>query len=386
MRNIISLCEYILAKIESALSSFAAFLNTANNVSLSFKNINVYFLFVLLFTITQSASAQDVSNEAIMASFYLDNDILTGNQNDRDYTGGLAFTFSGADAAKHPFSLDSSLDWANKISSVDSVLSSSFKFNAQTLHSCELGLVTFTPKLLTAEEPIFDDRPYASLLYLSNTQIHFNNDKSKTMITSLSFGFLGLSLAGDIQNGIHRAVGSEVANGWHNQISNGGEPTFKYSVALQTHYDTDNDFLQLTTLSGLSIGYITEATFGVSLRTGIIKTPPWTFNVYNGNYGEKAMVTTPTTNGLNEFFLVAGANVKARAYNSLLQGQFRESSVSYSDNEIEHLIYESWLGLGCEFQSGVRISYLLRHQSSELKVGLGNRSFTYGELIVSYKF
>ncbi len=32
------------------------------------------------------------------------------------------------------------------------------------------------------------------------------------------------------------------------------------------------------------------------------------------------------------------------------------------------------------------IATLIRHQSSELKTGLANRSFTYGELVASYKF
>lgn len=198
-------------------------------------------------------------------------------------------------------------------------------------------------------------------------------------------GFLGLSVAADVQNAIHDMTGSDEAQGWRHQVSAGGEPTFKYSMTLQHHFDTRRDNLQITSAAGFSLGYLTEGILGISLRTGLIRTPAWSFNVPNSNYGAKANVVVPTSSSLTELYLIAGANLKLRAYNAFLQGQFRDSDLTYSSSQTEPLVYEGWLGLSCEFTSGFRLSYLLRHQSSELKESLADRSFTYAEFLVSYK-
>jgi hypothetical protein len=139
-------------------------------------------------------------------------------------------------------------------------------------------------------------------------------------------------------------------------------------------------------MAGFSVGYVTEGILGISVRTGILRTPWWSFNVHNSNYGEKSNISVPISKSLDEVFLVAGANVKLRAYNVFLQGQFRNSAVTYSSREVEPLVYETWLGVGCEFSSGIRLAYLVRQQTSELKTGTANRGFTYGELIAGYKF
>lgn len=331
-------------------------------------------------------AGQYLEKEPVTMSLYIDNDLFTGNNKDEDYTGGFALTFSGEDASRHPFSIDKPLAWINNVARVHNLLGLDDAGISRTLHSCEIGIAAFTPTEKTSEDPIADDRPYSSLIYLSNTQQSISADSKNAVITSLSIGMLGLPIAGDIQNGIHSAIGSDRAKGWDNQISDGGEPTLKYSMVFQQYLDTSSENIQVTTSTGLSFGYLTEGTVGISLRTGIINTPRWSFNVPNSNYGEKSNITLPTSRSLNEVYFVAGANMKLRVYSAFLQGQFRDSSVSYSSSEIEHLVYEGWLGLGCEFNSGIRLNYLVRHQSSELKTGLADRDFTYGEFVASYKF
>lgn len=326
------------------------------------------------------------SGDPVMMSIYVDNDLFTGTSKDEDYTGGFAFTYSGSSAAKHPFSIDKPLGKINQLTGVHELMGIAYDDGNNSLHSCEAGLAVFTPTEILNKKPILNDRPYSSLIYISNTQQTLSQDKQSSLITSLSLGVLGLSVAGEIQNGIHTIIGSDEAEGWDNQISNGGELTFKYSATLQQYIDTGNENYQVTTSLGMSLGYITEAAAGINLRAGIVRTPRWSFNVNNSNYGEKTNVTTPATRHLDEFYFIAGANLKARAYNALLQGQFRNSKVEYSSDEIENLIYEGWVGLGCEFSSGLRLSYLFRHQSSELKTGLADRSFSYAELVASYKF
>ncbi len=346
-------------------------------------------LILMVFPLVNSPIGQAdeyLEKEPVTMSLYVDNDLFTGNNKDEDYTGGFALTFSGEDASRHPFSIDKPLGWINNVARVHDLLGLNDADISQTLHSCEIGVAAFTPTEKTDKDPIADDRPYSSLIYLSNTQQSISADSKAALITSLSIGIMGLSIAGDIQNGIHSVIGSDRAEGWNNQISDGGEPTVKYSMAFQQYLDTSSENIQVTTSTGLSLGYLTEGTAGISLRTGIINTPRWSFNVPNSNYGEKSNITLPTSRSLNEVYFIAGANIKLRVYNAFLQGQFRDSSVSYSSSEIKNLVYEGWIGFGCEFSSGIRLNYLVRHQSSELKTGLADRDFTYGELVTSYKF
>lgn len=315
-------------------------------------------------------------------SIYFDNDLFTGDDKDEDYTAGIAVAFSGAAAATHPFSINTGLSFVNYTFGIAHL----FEQADLTLHAYEIGLALFTPEDLEIKTPIKNDRPYASLLYISNTQQNLYLQDRKSWITTLSVGVLGLSGVSSLQNSIHIAVHTEIAEGWDNQISDGGELTFKYSIAQQHYHRVDSEHLQFTTASGVSIGYITEAFYGASFRVGALRTPWWNFNVYTSNYGEKANIALPASRFLDEIYFIAGANVKARAYNAFLQGQLRESKVTYSRRDIEPVVYEGWIGIGCEVSSGLRISYIVRIQSSEVKTGLSNDNFNYGELNASYQF
>lgn len=325
--------------------------------------------------------AADQPADAVSIALYFDNDAFTGRNQDKDYTGGLALAFSGAAVASHPLSLDPALGWLDRRSGWAAAESSDVE-----LSSLEIGIAAFTPSEIGLAAPIHDDRPYAGLVYLSNTRQSIDFAARSSIRSSLSVGVLGLSVLGQLQNEVHELIGANEAQGWENQIANGGEATFRYAVTWQNHLATERRAVQATTAAGFSLGYLTEALLGASIRTGKLRTPWWSFNVHNSNYGEKSNISVPISKMLDELFLVAGANVKLRAYNAFLQGQFRHSPVRYSSSDLEPLVYEAWLGVGGEFSSGLQLSYLVRRQTSELKSGQANRSFTYGELIASYKF
>ena len=66
-----------------------------------------------------------------------------------------------------------------------------------------------------------------------------------------------------------------------------------------------------------------------------------------------------------------------------LQGQFRDSTHTYSHDELRPLIAEAWAGYTFAFKSGYRVSYVLRGQSSEIKQGDGDRNIIWGGLVIS---
>lgn len=319
-------------------------------------------------------------------AFYIDNDLFALSSRDRDYTGGLSLTLSGRDAATHPFSLDGVLGALNHILPIS-------PRSDEQLHSFEVGVNAFTPAQTDVNAAQHDDRPYASLLYIANSRQQLDHRNRSSLITTLTVGALGLNIGGAIQNGIHSLVGSDSAQGWDNQISDGGELTFRYSVAYQksawSRYHGGMNNVEIKTAMRGSVGYLTGATAGISGRWGRIISPWWSFNPQLSDYAEKSapsLATAGNSRHHRELYFWAGANLHLRRYNALLQGQFRDSAVIYSSDQLQHLLLESWVGITKTFGNGFRVSYLIRHQSSELKVGNGDRAITWGGLIVGKAF
>jgi hypothetical protein len=338
---------------------------------------------ILLTALAGAARADEAdraTKDSVAIDFYFENDSFSGGK-DKDYTGGLALSFVGAAAATHAFSIDGGRHWIERGLGLEPRASVDIE-----LRSFEFGMLAFTPADIGASGPISDDRPYASLIYVSNGRQTIDFAGRTSLITGLSVGVLGLSEVGRWQNGVHELTSSDRANGWKHQVSDGGEPTFRFSASWQRYADTGSPVAQATTMAGVSVGYVTEAMLGASIRVGDLRTPWWSFNVHNGNYGEKTNIGVPTSRAVSEVFGLAGASVRLRAYNAFLQGQFRHSVVRYAASDVEPVVYEAWLGAGCELESGIRLAYLMRRNSSELKRGAANRGFTYGELIASYKF
>ena len=318
-------------------------------------------------------------------AFYFDNDLLSPGSRDRDYTGGFSLTLSGANAKKYPLSVDPLLNKINNWFGWDRSI-------GIQLHSMEVGANAFTPENISSEAALQNDRPYASLVYLSNSQQHVEPGNKRSLMTTLTIGVLGLDIVDNFQNSLHDAFGSDSANGWGNQISKGGEPTFRYSVSSQklrsaSLKKSGASHEVHTALKG-SIGYLTNLSWGVSGRWGKIHTPWWTFNPQFNEYVEKS---TPLSLGKGsrtdkELYFWAGANVHFRLYNALLQGQFRDSTVTYNYDDLRPVVAEGWLGVTKELGDGYRFSYVLRGQTEEINNGPASRSSVWGGVIFSRAF
>jgi hypothetical protein len=132
-----------------------------------------------------------------------------------------------------------------------------------------------------------------------------------------------------------------------------------------------------------SAGYLTEATYGVAVRFGQFSTPWWSYNPQIAEYAEKSIPVVASEGGGPERYIWGGINVRARAYNAFLQGQFRNSDVSFGANELNHVLVEGWLGYTFASGSGWRISYVMRAQSPEVSTGLAHRTQTWGGIVIS---
>jgi hypothetical protein len=308
-----------------------------------------------------SSAATQAQQQA--ASIQIDNDLFSGQQRDRDYSFGIALAFS----TPQTNSLLSAVDSLRK--NLDELLPRSSAHGSPVLRSTQLGLIAMTPTNLTMSEAQPGDRPYANLMFLTTAQIEVPDRPNRAHYSSLTLGMLGLEIGESLQKGVHRIFGAQEPQGWDHQVSDGGEPTLRFVRAEQWLLGSDdspgtNDRETKLTLSG-SVGFLTEASAAVSMRFGRIRSPWWTFNPELADY-ISAPLAQPvvTTTNRDEIYAFFGTRLKARAYNALLQGQFRSSDVRVASSDIARFQVEAWAGIASTW-SHWRLSYTLRVASSE---------------------
>jgi hypothetical protein len=186
-------------------------------------------------------------------------------------------------------------------------------------------------------------------------------------------GVLGLHVSESLHGAVHRAVGSEAPQGYDHQTSAGGEPTARYMIARHNlaYADPTGHADVKTNVEG-SVGFLTETSAAVSLRIGRLDTPWWSFAPELADY--IAAPTPAESLGVQrEAYFFAGARVKARVYNALLQGQVRHSDVRYSFDEIEPIVAEGWIGVMTQLFPNTEVSYALYYQTAELRSGKAAR-------------
>ena len=320
-------------------------------------------------------------------SLAIDNDLFAPAQNDRDYTGGLGITVSGAQTADYWWSLDPLLGVVDHLL----LARAADRSDMRVQHAVQVGLLSFTPQDLGTAEVNFEDRPYASLLFVTAARQHVAPDARSVRYSDLTLGILGLSFTSNLHDAIHKAAGSDTPRGYGHQISSGGEPTARYAIGGSTlrgqRLSLGSGLLETKTTWELSAGYLTEASYAVSTRLGAINSPWWTFNPERVDYiARPSPVAHGRGSGLTELYVWAGAKLRLRAYNAFLQGQFRDSDHLFAPDEINHVIGEVWFGVTNQFLGGTQMSYAVRYQTAEIRDGLGRRDPVWAGVTISHSF
>ncbi len=326
------------------------------------------------------AFAGEYGNESYNSGWQIniDNDLLTGQSSDRDYTGGTAVTLSGKRVQQYPLSIDG---WRAGIEGLINFPQLYQLSDFMAFHSQQYGIALFTPDDIDSVNPVYDDRPYASLLFMSNTEFTVVPENNRAYVSILTIGVLGLGLAEGVQRRLHSVTDSTVPSGWQNQVSDGGEPTAMFTYGVQNKlYASDSQQLKLEYEGNL--GYITDANIGFSWRWGRINSPWWTFNPYQAKYMQQSMPLFSGDSAKPEFYLWAGGRLNLRIYNALLQGQFRHSEVTVSSADMQRLIAEYWFGLTSKFVEKFTASIFLRGHTDEFN-GQNARSAAWVGLVFS---
>lgn len=328
-------------------------------------------------TVSSAEDSRDIGGMRIQ----VDNDLFAGGgERDRDYTGGMAITISGQEARDGFASLDPVLGKIDGWLVPESA-------RGEVHPARQFGLMAFTPADIEAAEPLHADRPYASLLFLANGRVSVDADGRNAWSSNLTVGVLGLALSGRLHSEVHKLTGSDQPRGYHNQISAGGEPTARYTLARH-HLLVANPSGTLdvkTTLQG-SVGYLTEASASVSMRVGRFDSPWWGFAPELTDYIGAPLPVAGRLHGRPEVYFFTGARVKVRAYNAFLQGQFRDSLVEYSAAQLEPAMLELWAGFVTQLFEQTQLSYTVNYQTAEIRHGAASRDSLWGAVQLTHSF
>ena len=329
-------------------------------------------------------SAPELYNTGLIVN--LDNDGFVLNTDDADYTGGVGITFAGRRVTEFRFSLHPALQGINRLLRVSRLQETDTRVHR---HAMQIGLIAFTPDDLAADEPVSDERPYASLLFWSNAHLSVRGSGNVAYRSTLTLGILGLGIAEAFQDSVHDVTGSEQANGYDNQISDGGEFTLRYAVSrhslLFSDYSDTGRKHEVTFGTEAGVGYLTESSAAISARWGRISTPWWSFAPDLTDYLARPIMA-PSGFNADELYFWGGIKLRARLYNSFLQGQFRDSEVTFSSGELNHLIGEAWLGFTATLNKKYTLSYSMRYQTKEIKNGSGASDIKWGSLTLTRSF
>ncbi|MBC7776331.1 MAG: lipid A deacylase LpxR family protein [Phycisphaerae bacterium] len=306
----------------------------------------------------QSGTAADSIFKTTGFYFYTDQDFFVDKYNeDRNYTMGVNLGIFGPVADQNFLGMPWLRKKVDKFSGVDQHHCANNQFNFPGFSVFVSG---FTPLNLDTLNPIIGDRPYASLVCLSSSYVSANRLMGWAVLSELNVGMLGLQLAPDFQIKVHEEhwLGSTrpTPRGWHNQISNGGEPTLMYRIGyrkrlLEQFWKVEKwpnaKRFQLIGTAETMLGYYTNASVGVEAKLGFFSNNFWEMASGTSLGGNQQGQGQPKIKSpFVEAYLYAAFRQRVVGYNALLQGQFRRTAYRMGASDIERLVGEYDLGIG----------------------------------------
>ncbi len=347
-------------------------------------------LFLVLCTGIVPAHAQDVTNQRVSFGLYVDQDYFVNTldlNEDRNYTMGGGIVISTPGLYKNPaaWPLKGLLSLFNKgdyfdPESLDPIYDPAHIFSP-TLVIVGSG---FTADSMRAAEPLFDDRPYASIFGYSMQFGRLDKEKLMFRSVSLTLGALGLNVSKEFQTWVHvNAFGGTdtkdpvIPKGWHNQISQGGEPTLLFHHRTRKLYmqkrigQKDGWAFEASGTLDWFLGYYTMATAYPSVRLGRVLKYNWVHDQQALAAIDKDPVPLGGAGRGGEIYLYGSAKPILMGYNALLNGQFRSSVHTFSFSEINHVLFEWSYGIG------FFIPFKKEHRGIRGNVGAAGRSSEY---------
>lgn len=315
------------------------------------------------------------SKEVFGCNIYYENDHtfsylgLKKWNRDQNYTTGLAKGFTGN-------WIDRAYLTAPHDRFMHKVFEPKLGLPSNTLSLMRFSLSYFTPLDIDSVDVIANDRPYASLLALevSKSYIYLKGNHPYSLTFQLGIGFLGLPIAKMMQSAMHADLlrkdtsARPVPLGWHNQISNGFEPTALVTLerteracfARIKKDDPERGWFDLKYSLKGSFGWYIAARAGSSIRIGYIKSRnSLKTHTPSENVSRFLPQDSVQRRSLNERqkcldiegYLLGGVDVSLIAYNALVHGQFRHTAY--------RLPYKNFVPGVLQMYGGAALSFLI---------------------------
>jgi hypothetical protein len=275
---------------------------------------------MLLFAFNAYASVESFS-------VTVDNDGPLGN--DKDYTNGVQFEFSGSftdfnDNRVGPY----------PIAMLDNSPENDYKWRLV------VGQKIWTPTYISEPNPSPNERPYAGLLF---TQMDMASiSKTKTHSLGLMLGITGpKSFAEEAQTFVHKITGSDTPNGWGNQIEEAlvANAIYDGNYRIYASKETDGNSHEFSVPVHIQIGnFRSEISAGTLWR--------WGQNL-EGSFGsietknEMSFKPYMVNSKAKGAFLFTGAETRYRFNDITIEGDRPDSTYQAS---IEHLQMSAVLG------------------------------------------
>lgn len=314
-------------------------------------------------------------------SVSIDNDAFTGATEDRDYTAGFSAAIAGSAARRLAGANYRALEWLDRRSGAARLHRSSRASSQQD--GVQLALLMFTPDDIASSDLIPTDRPYANVLFLEHSHYGLDADRHVMHESTFAVGVIGSRLVERSQKKLHEIIGDNEPRGYRHQISAGGELTARYSYARHARIVAAGERRRHDAhyTLGASAGYLTEAVAGVGLRWGALGSPWWT-GMHSGSFGIGGAASRFDGHNGKDAYLWADVTLRARFYNALLQGQFRNSALTYPSADLERFVLEAGVGVTKDF-GAVQLTYALRSQTPELERGPASRRMVWAGITIS---
>lgn len=245
-----------------------------------------------------------------------------------------------------------------------------------------VGQHMYTPKRITVSEPQPFDRPWAAWLYVGGVAQSVSGDRLQTV--EFDLGMIGPAALGkEVQTAWHELVGADRPAGWRNQLKNEPGLMLTYLEKWRFGYTTG---VEIVPHFGGSIGNVmTLARAGGIVRAGrnMSGFGPDTIEPGGAMLQRARLKDFHSHDGRREWYLFAGVDARAVAYNVFLDGNMFRSSPSV---DRRNFVYDLKAGFSIRLPPA-RISLTQVWRSEEFTTpigGGGNQRFQ--SLNLSWEF
>lgn len=261
-----------------------------------------------------------------------------------------------------------------------------FIHKSKEAHFVSMGISQqmYTPKDIESSKLIVDDRPYAGWLYLEFGL--YQSTKAQLDSLTLQFGIIGENSGAEfVQRKVHELIGSQVPNGWNNQLNNelGVNLIYqhKWRFVPEPVFTIESNIVPFVeaTLGNVK----TQVSTGALMRFGL--NPIEDFGSSSIDVGGENGIPIRTNCLCPQykpwsFTLNFAFAAKAVAHNIFLDGNsFSESHSVEKENFIAYVSY----GFSARYEH-FAIDYVLTSYSRQYKTEEKNHE--YGSILFSYLY